>query len=524
MEKFHGDNRLEKENPSVMEVINKLIDQIGEKEKKLEDLSTKYDSLSKEQQKQIDDLLFDLEEKEAELGVTLKKLNYMYSSRAWKFAHEYYTMKDKAYQAKQLLKTFLRTSITQGPVVAVRKSMYYLKNKKVQMNIKEVENKKVNAIYRELRSRYNNGEIKGIAIVPSGFIFDELYNQRTINLAKYLSEQNYGVIYMPWQWVKGEKLEKSYQEVYENVYQVPLFDFLGTKSKLNEFTKMSEKYFFITFPTEVFYELIVPLRQSGFNIFYDIMDEWEEFKKVGQSPWYERKIEEAIVLNSDAIAVVSKPLSEKFNHLRNDISVIGNGYKPSQLKEANISLKGKTDDNKIHIGYFGHLTDAWFDWELIFNLVEKNQDVVVHVIGYGAPEHIEKKIEQTENIINYGKINPSDLHEHVKNWHIGIIPFTKSKLSEAVDPIKIYEYLYFGLPTVTTGIEHIGRYPLVEFCNEQKDFYPTIKNMYNQLLNSELDHTSLNQFLEETLWDSRFDTMMELAKKSNLLQGLYEND
>ncbi len=42
-----------------------------------------------------------------------------------------------------------------------------------------------------------------------------------------------------------------------------------------------------------------------------------------------------------------------------------------------------------------------------------------------------------------------------------MIPFKSGRLSEAVDPIKIYEYFYFGLPVIVTGIKHLEQYPNV---------------------------------------------------------------
>ena len=509
---------------SLLEVLSSLTKQLEDKEKKISDLYNKNEQLTKKDHEEIKNLLEEANESERKIEKLTSNLNFMYSSRAWKVAHRYYTVKDKLYFLKQGFKKFTRMFFTKGPVYALRKTFNYLQNRKVNHIVAQEENPKVTKIYNELMDRYRDGEIKGIAVVPSGFIFDELYNQRTINLSKYLANKQYAVIYVPWQWDKKEKLEKSFEEVYENIYQIPLFEYLSNQIKFREFNEMKEKYFYITFPTQTFYNLINPLREIGFNIFYDVMDEWEEFQKVGQAPWYIQKIEEATVLSSDAVAVVSQPLKDKFSHIRNDIEVIGNGYTAKQLAGKDISLKEKTKDGKIHIGYFGHLTDSWFDWELIFKLLKENENIYIHIIGYGAPDTIVKKVEKMDNIKYYGKVNPTELKEHAENWHLGIIPFTEGPLSQAVDPIKIYEYLYFGLPTVVTGIGHIGSYPFVEYCKEHNQVAPAIKSFYNKLIGEQLDFDDLSNFLEVTQWSARFDAMLELAKKSNALQELYEDE
>ncbi|MED3622523.1 glycosyltransferase [Neobacillus thermocopriae] len=374
------------------------------------------------------------------------------------------------------------------------------------------DNPQLKAIYNKILNQYKNKEINGLVVLTSGLEFEELYNQRTINLAKYLSDHGLGVLFVTWQWDDQEQLKKSYQTVYKNIYQVPVYDFTYELDKLKILDEIVNKIYITTFPAKLFYKSIEQLKHSGYRIIYDIMDEWEEFYKTGDASWYERKIEEQFVQVSDLVTVVSKPLKDKFSFIREDIYVIGNGYTAALSGRGNIALKEKAEDQRIHIGYFGHLTPSWFDWDLILSLAE-NDSFYFHFIGHGAPEEILQKIEAQPNCKFYGKVHPSELYKFVEKWHIGIIPFKHSKLSEAVDPIKIYEYLYFGLPTVSTGIPHIGNYPLVTHCNNQLEVKAAIDNYYEQLMNGKLDLADLNDFLGKTTWEARFNEMMSLLNK-----------
>ena len=59
-----------------------------------------------------------------------------------------------------------------------------------------------------------------------------------------------------------------------------------------------------------------------------------------------------------------------------------------------------------------------------------------------------------------------------------------------VDAIKIYEYLYFGLPAVVTGIPHMRYYPYVEVVdNSPEQFYNSIERLYNKRMNNEIDYS-----------------------------------
>jgi len=400
-------------------------------------------------------------------------------------------------------------------------------------------------LYEQLLKKYQDGEIKGIAIIPSAFEFDELYNQRTINLSKYLSNNGYGVIYVAWQWHKGEVLEKNHQYVFKNVIQIPLYEFIETHNRFKLFSEISDKKFIIMLPAKVFSDMVFFMKDNCFEIYYDIMDDWERFFEVGQAPWYIKTIEEFVVLNANKITAVSQPLVQKFSYLRQDISLIGNGYyaellgappaidsEKSAMKTGNEATykeaEQKADKNsdmedKITIGYFGHLTESWFDWEMVFDMLEKHENIHFEIIGYGESEVIKKRVSKFSNITLLGKISPRDLHIYAKKWDIAVIPFKKSELSEAVDPIKIYEYLYFGLPTVATGIQHLQNFPFVKISdNQPQSFYKEIMELYESKLlsarldNGKSDYEKISDFLSDKTWDKRFDKMFEPAFLSEI--------
>ena len=478
------------------------------------------DKIINEKQQEIHNLYTQLWDKDSQINSVTNQLNNILHSRAWRLVRKYYNFRDSIVILSRKTAKFFKVMKDEGIKQALSQTVNFVKNRMANANA-GINEQEITKVLNELLEMSRNNEIEGIAIINSAFEFDELYNQRTINLAKYLAEVGYGVLYVAWQWNEKEVLEKSYQKYLGKIYEVPLYDFLAVDySRLSAFHK---KHFINTFPAEQFYNIIPSLRQNGFNIIYDIMDEWEEFCKVGQAVWYKKAIEEATVLNSDIVFCVSKPLKEKFSHIRNDILVVGNGYNETLSGKKSISLKKQANDGKVHIGYFGHLTNSWFDWELIFEILKEDK-IFVHLIGYGAPDEIINRLKSYSNVKYYGKVHPSQLHGNVSNWHVGIIPFKKSTLSEAVDPIKIYEYLFFGLPTISTGIPHIGKYPNVIHCEEPSEVIKNIYNMYDKVIASELDITQLDDFLANTTWEKRFEVFLDKSNEKNLFQELYINE
>lgn len=349
-----------------------------------------------------------------------------------------------------------------------------------------------------------------VVFVPCSFEFNELVNQRPINAAKYFSEKGYKVIYIAWQWTPQDMLSKGCSRVWKNVYQVPLYEFIKfTKHcQLNNKTSL----FIITMPAKVFVPVIYDFRAKGCNIVYDIMDEWECFNKVGQAPWYQKEIEDTIILQSDYVCGVAPSLRDKFASLRDDIEVVGNGYSEKVLGDTrNIALRSAKK-----VGYFGHLTDSWFDWEVVFKLANQFPEYHFEIIGYGEPDWVVEKVKTIDNIVLVGKVMPTDLHQYVREWSIGLIPFKSGELAQAVDPIKIYEYLYFGLPTFVTGIEHIKRYPMTYFSDGSD-----IAEVFEKAINSDSDPMVLETFLQETTWSARFEKIESDALKTNGTREFY---
>lgn len=353
-----------------------------------------------------------------------------------------------------------------------------------------------------------------VAIVTCGFEFDELVNQRPINLAKYLSSAGYGVIFVAWQWSPDEPLQKGCSLVYDNVYQVPLFDFINGESAIP--ARKSEAHYIVAMPAKTLFSQVSFLRKKGFDIIYDIMDEWEEFHKVGQAPWYDEYVESALVLNSDKVFVVAPSLREKFSYLRTDIALSPNGFTPATIGLDARNIVESNSENKV-IGYFGHLTDSWFDWPLVFELALVSPDVEFQIIGYGAPEWVERKAHKLPNVKLLGKVHPSQLKEYVINWTHGLIPFREGKLSRAVDPIKIYEYLYFGLPTLVTGIEHLDSYPNTKWCSREE-----IVDNFPQFLDAASERgATLDSFLSDSVWTARFHSMISETTGKKTFGDLY---
>ncbi|KXK14878.1 MAG: hypothetical protein UZ14_CFX002000896 [Chloroflexi bacterium OLB14] len=260
------------------------------------------------------------------------------------------------------------------------------------------------------------------------------------------------------------------------------------------------------------------MAKYNFKIVYEIIDEWEEFHKVGQAIWFNKNIEQAVVLNANVLTAVSKPLIEKFSSIRKDIHLLPNGYDPALLGKQNRAIAKRNSKNaQLQIGYFGHLTEAWFDWDFLFSVLEQikteNLDLHFHLIGYGEP-NLADKFKQYQNLLTFhGRVQPADLWKYAQNWDAALICFKSNALSEAVDPLKIYEYGFFGLPVIVKGISHLNSFSYVNVIQTEAQFIDAARQIQNQPNSALGSKKELDLILESSTWKQRFSELLRLLEK-----------
>ena len=100
--------------------------------------------------------------------------------------------------------------------------------------------------------------------------------------------------------------------------------------------------------------------------------------------------------------------------------------------------------------YAGDLAE-WFDYGLVNEAAAKLPEVSFVLIGPDA--FARGKIDKLPNLHLLGKKNYEDIPRYLYNADVGIIPFDVKKYPELVNninPLKLYEYMACGLPTVAT--------------------------------------------------------------------------
>lgn len=102
------------------------------------------------------------------------------------------------------------------------------------------------------------------------------------------------------------------------------------------------------------------------------------------------------------------------------------------------------------LGFYGNL-DGWIDWELIGRLAEL-PDYQVVVIGgtEGMAPKIPEALRQS-SILWIDKRPVTDMPRFLSAFDVALFPFLVNAMTDAVDPLKVWEYFAFGRPVLASG-------------------------------------------------------------------------
>ncbi|MEV1171507.1 methyltransferase domain-containing protein [Nonomuraea sp. NPDC049784] len=260
------------------------------------------------------------------------------------------------------------------------------------------------------------------------------------------------------------------------------------------------KLLFASFPHETMVRTLTHAASQGWVTIYDARDDWEEFAKIGMAKWYHAGYERYLVAHADVVTAVSAPLARKMETLGGrKVSVNANALDP-----AFPAPTAPRRPDATRIGYFGHLTDKWFDWDLLIRAAKTYPHYTFELAGHQNPD-----LRLPENVRLLGLLGHRELAELSAGWALALIPFKNGALADAVDPIKVYEYLHLGLPVLSTYFPQCVDYPGVRVTESAAEFVAAIP----QLAGSALDVEGIRSWLARNTWECRVDTYSELAER-----------
>jgi hypothetical protein len=95
----------------------------------------------------------------------------------------------------------------------------------------------------------------------------------------------------------------------------------------------------------------------------------------------------------------------------------------------------------------------WLDYDLITNTASVMPDWTFEFIG--PVRYAPTGMTAAKNIRLLEAVDYAQLPQSIRHWTAAWIPFQNNKLTHAVNPLKLREYLAAGLPTLSTPLPEV---------------------------------------------------------------------
>lgn len=315
------------------------------------------------------------------------------------------------------------------------------------------------------------------------------------------------------------------------VYVYPKYDFnrrINVISKINlphlihkSIMQLTPKDFlkFINKNTTVIFEIPHPLvidyleiaRIRGVRTVFELIDDWST--SLGGN-WFDDDIFQRFVLHTDIVTGTSMVLTKKLMGMgRNEAVYLpnaGNEYifdhnrryeRPSDLPDGSVAL------------YIGSLYGEWFGWEYIREAADKNTKISFCLIG-DKPSNI--PVILSKNIHFLGQKKIEELPPYLSSAEFCLLPFKPGKLTDAVSPIKAFEYLFMAKPVVSTNMVEVADFPSVFTARNESEFAILCQNMEDVNIKIKTIRSEIEEFISHNSWFSRLQKILDIKGRQNV--------
>lgn len=244
------------------------------------------------------------------------------------------------------------------------------------------------------------------------------------------------------------------------------------------------------------------------KILYECMDNipslFKSFRRQGILEQLEGELSTeaaSIVVSGDNL---KDKLIKKYGVPEGKIHTVYNGFDRNTFLNTDAAVVSLKSPNLVFIGA---ILD-WIDFELVKKFAEENKNITIYMVG---PVHVKVKDElsklQYENIIFTGAVEHSKVPSYIINSDILLMPFKYSESTKYMDPVKIYEYLYFKKPVVSFWSDEMDKFrEFVYFYKDYNEFKNIIYNIFSGNLKPLND---IDEFIMNSDWEVRVDKYLK---------------
>jgi glycosyltransferase involved in cell wall biosynthesis len=225
------------------------------------------------------------------------------------------------------------------------------------------------------------------------------------------------------------------------------FSLLRKYRKLCLRHEITDPILLTTFPYAVDFLKAVP---DAVKVYYCV-DDFLDYPGVNQRDW--ARMEAELLGTVDGLIVTARTLAHKrvtdcpLLHLPHGVD-----YEHFQVPADAAPVPALEALPRPVVGFFG-LLSSWVDQEVIADLSEHVPEVSFVLLG--RSEVGLERLAARPNVHCLGFVPYAELPRYARYFDVGLIPFVLNRLTRAVNPVKLMEYLALGVPVLSTRLPEL---------------------------------------------------------------------
>lgn len=249
-----------------------------------------------------------------------------------------------------------------------------------------------------------------------------------------------------------------------------------------KFNNTSGKYDLVWLSSNKHYQYLKQYIPKDFPIVYDCMDDILEFKgsKETKKVWQNHfDTEKELYLRSNVVFCSSNALKESLAERygkKDKVFVINNAIHINTSSETTDGINNIPEDLSDlfntplkKICYIGSISE-WFDFDTLISALKQNPGVMAVLIG---PSDV--TIPDADRLHYHPAVNHEIVIDIMKKADALIMPFQKTQLVMGVNPVKLYEYIYSEIPSISVA------YPETEIFEDYVYLYRNQEEFINYI-------------------------------------------
>ncbi len=241
-------------------------------------------------------------------------------------------------------------------------------------------------------------------------------------------------------------------------------------------------------------------RAFGWGVLYDCMDDHAGFQTNARPV---EGVERGILEDADAVVATSRLLERRLRSANRPVELVPNGCDVEYFS----SIAPRSRRGRPTVGYYGCIAD-WFDSDLVADVAERRPDWDFVLIG---PTYLADltRLPSLPNVSFPGLVPYGQLLDRIEPFDVFLLPFRRSSLTEAANPVKAYEIMATGRPLVSVPLPELEPFgDLIRFGSDSIGFERQIEAAIREDDPGIVERR--RDFARRNSWDARAAVFEEL--------------